>query len=153
MGVTVQERPPCLPSALSRSSSAHILLHRSFPDPDIQFEQFPSDALGSPQRIVCCHLPDQDDRLLGYPWPSWCPPGPGCPEEPNALPMPAEEGLGLDDLERLLPCRCHRCHDHQTEAVQRRELRPRDLTAQDEELLAEQGVFSDQGRPGPGQVF
>ena len=66
--------------------------------------------------------------------------------------MPAEEGLGLDDLERLLPCRCHRCHDHQTEAVQRRELRPRDLTAQDEELLAEQGVFSDQVRLGPGQV-
>jgi len=62
MCMVVQERGPRLRGG-SDSPLSHVFLDGAFGDVNAQFEQFPADALGSPQAIVTRHRFDQSDGL------------------------------------------------------------------------------------------
>src|SRR5262245_25173097 len=91
---------------LSRGASARvsqILLDRAFGDVNLQFEQFAPNALGSPQTIIQRHGLNQGDGLgrdFGSPRNRFrtLPPEPA-----ERLAVPVEEGLRLDNEERLFP--------------------------------------------------
>src|ERR1039458_8507079 len=63
VGVILQERRPGL-SATARADRAHIFLHGAFADLDAQFEQFPTDALSTPQPTSAGHVANEVDGLL-----------------------------------------------------------------------------------------
>ena len=54
----VQERCPVLSSGSFWANLPHILLNGPFTHPNIQLEEFPTDALRSPESVVCRHLLD-----------------------------------------------------------------------------------------------
>lgn len=60
-GVRVQKGRPPLASWLLGTNRPHVLLDRAFAHRDAQFQQFPTNALSSPEPIVPRHLPDQGD--------------------------------------------------------------------------------------------
>src|SRR5215472_5358908 len=64
-GVSAQKGGPLLASWLMPANTSHILLDRALADAQSQFQQFPTNALSSPQPIVLGHLPDQGDRFGG----------------------------------------------------------------------------------------
>src|SRR5258708_21117918 len=84
--MSAQERSPILSSRLCGVNVPDILLKSSFPYAHIQLEQFAMNALGSPEAVVCCHLPYPNDRLRGKPPPSSnrlsCAPGENTPRLP-----------------------------------------------------------------------
>jgi len=56
----------CSPGLSKRSlgsNELHILLDGPFTHPNIQLEEFSTDALRSPESVVYRHLLDQADRL------------------------------------------------------------------------------------------
>ena len=59
--------------------------------------------------------------------------------------MPTQQGVGLDNVQGLLPELGAPGQKDQSNAVNTGELRSLDLTPEDDELLAEQGVFSMTG--------
>ena len=58
--------------------------------------------------------------------------------------MPAEEGIGLDDEEGLLPEGRRLGQENQSDAVPIAELRAFGVALQDDELLAEKGILGDE---------
>src|SRR6266516_4299740 len=62
-----QERSPVLSSRLCGANVPHILLNSSFTHSNIQLKEFPTDALSSPESVVCCPLLDQSDGLAREP--------------------------------------------------------------------------------------
>ena len=103
--------------------------------PNTQLEEFPADALCSPESIVCCHLLDQDDRLgrelrlsrarLRFVFPEQT-------EEPT---MPVQKCLRMDNEESLFPGPNHPGQQHQEKQVCLPVDRSFDLPMQNDELL------------------
>ncbi len=54
----VQESSPVLSTRSFEANWLHILLNGPFTYPNIQLEEFPTDALGPPEPVVCRHLLD-----------------------------------------------------------------------------------------------
>ena len=100
--MVVQEGGPRLRRG-SYAPWSHVFLDGAFREVNAQFEQFPTDALGSPQTIVQRHRLDQHDGLgrnFGFPRDGLR----ALPPEPaKRLAMPTQQGIGLDDEERLFP--------------------------------------------------
>jgi len=71
---------------------------------DAESHAFATDKLYAPEAILPGHLLDRGDGFSGDPGVP-VPPvaGLGPPEQPEALPMPAQERIGLDDKEDFLP--------------------------------------------------
>jgi hypothetical protein len=63
--VIAQERAPLLTSWLLGAYRPHVLLNGSLTHVSPQFQQFPANALSSPEPIVRRHLSDQGDRFRG----------------------------------------------------------------------------------------
>ena len=57
----------------------------------------------TPQWVVVCHLLDKVDLGLRNCWPAGCRPVFPSPEYSEALPVPADDGLGLEDEQCLFP--------------------------------------------------
>ncbi len=113
----VQERFPVLSRGAFWANLLHILLDRPFTDPNIQLEEFTANALGSPHSVVCCHFLDQADglgRQLRLPRAR---PGFVLPEHAEELPMPAQQRLWLDKVERLFPGPSRSCQKHQEASI------------------------------------
>ncbi len=68
------------------------------------------------------------------------------PLEPKALAISAPEGVRLDDQERLFPVGDEAGQEEEPEAITAAEVRTLNLTVENEELLAEQGIFSEEFR-------
>ncbi|MGO8951058.1 MAG: hypothetical protein ACLQUY_26070 [Ktedonobacterales bacterium] len=66
--------------------------------------------------------------------------------------MPAEKGIRLNNEERLLPTADSSCEQDQEHAIALGTRWALDLTMEHDELLTEQGVFSDEIRLGAGQI-
>jgi len=62
-----QECSPGLSRRSFGSNQLHILLDGPFTHSNIQLKEFPTDALRSPESIICCHLLDQCDCLAREP--------------------------------------------------------------------------------------
>jgi len=153
-GVVAQERRPGLPGAVRRAGAAHMPLDRGLGDADTDLEQLPPDALGTPQPIRGGQLPDQRDRL-GRNLGAACllyrsrllPPVPT-----EQIAMPAQERVGLDDQQGLLPGPDATSEQHQERPIGRGAARALGAAPQDEELLAQQRVLGDEGGPTAHEV-
>jgi hypothetical protein len=121
-------------------------------DPYSQLEQFSADALSAPQAIVQRHRLDQSNgfgrdsrlrrgRLRSLP-----------PTPAERLTVPAEEGLGLDNQERLLPVPSSPRKQQQEEPVDLGTHWALHLTAKDNQLLTKQSVFGHEFSPSADQI-
>ncbi len=66
--------------------------------------------------------------------------------------MPAEKGIRLHNEERLCPTAGSPCKQNQKYLIRLGTYWALHLTAKHDELLAEQGIFSDEVRLGAGQI-
>ena len=112
-------------------------------DFDSELEEFAADTLGAPSDVFGAHLPDQGDdigrdpglRRLGF--------GLAAPDQAEQLAMPAEEGVGLNDEQGLLPEGRRPGQEQEPDAVPIAELRVFDLALEDDELVPQEGVLGD----------
>src|SRR4051794_27717301 len=128
-------------------------LDRGLGHANAQLQQLAPDALGTPEAIRRGELLDQRDRL-------------GChlrlrlrlrlrfppPEQAEALPMPAQQGLRLDDQQGLAPGPKTTGQQHQERPVGRGAARALDAAPQDDDLLAQERVLGDEGGPTAHEV-
>ena len=68
---------------------SHILLDGSLAHVNTQFQEFSTNALSTPQSILCCHLPDQSDDLCSYLRRMRSSLGPALPDQAKELTMEA----------------------------------------------------------------
>jgi len=113
---------------------------------------FTTNPFCSPESIVPCHLLDQDDGLLGDPWFGRSRPRPVLPKEFEALAMPPQQRLWLNDEQRLFPGPHHFCQQDQEHPVGPGTGRSFHLSPQDDQLLTQQGVFCHKLGLAPGKV-
>src|SRR5258706_5564611 len=59
--VITQKGRPLLSSWLGSANEPHVLLDGALADMNIQFQEFPTNPLSSPEAILRCHLSDQQD--------------------------------------------------------------------------------------------
>jgi hypothetical protein len=112
-------------------------------DADAHLEQFTPDPLCSPQSIVPGHFLDQGYDLCGDlgcdRWSS----GPAFPKELEALAMPAQQCLWLNDDKGLFPGPRHSCQQYQEHPIRFGTGRPFHLSPQYDQLLTQECVFCD----------
>lgn len=149
--MVLQEGRPCLRGGKYTPLSP-VFLDGAFGDTNPQFEQLPADTLHTPQAIVQRHRLDQRDRLgsdFGVPGSSL---GSSPPEPAERLAMPVEKSIGLNNEERLFPVPDgSREHDRE-QPIGSGTSWALHLTAKDDQLLSQQGVFGDEFSPGAGQI-
>ena len=125
-------------------SLAHVAPDSPTIDTQAQFQQFTPDAFTAPPPILNGHLFNQGNRGFiqagSTHWLVRFMP----PEQPEALPMPLEQRLRLDNQQRLFPALYTTGKQHQQPSIKRRERRLFDLPLQDDQLLAQQRIFGDQ---------
>jgi hypothetical protein len=63
--VIAEKRAPLLTSWLVGANRPHVLLNGALAHTQAQFQQFSTNALGSPEPIVRRHLSDQGNRFRG----------------------------------------------------------------------------------------
>src|SRR5262249_9048520 len=102
-GVVAQEGRPGLTGWTRRARSSEGLLDRPLAQGDTQLGEFAADALGTPEPILAGHAPEERDRVRRDARRPAARSRAPVPEEPEALAVPAEERLGLDDQQRLAP--------------------------------------------------
>jgi hypothetical protein len=106
MGVILQKATPRLiwfSRGVSGADLADVFGDGAFGEAIAQFPQFIAYALGTPSAIVECHAVDQGDHLFGNAGlPHFCF-GLMPPKQAEALAMPTEEGVGLDQEQRSSP--------------------------------------------------
>jgi hypothetical protein len=66
--------------------------------------------------------------------------------------MPAEEGVRLDDYERLYPVRNSASEEEQPEAIAAIDTRTRDLALKNEELVTKQCIFGEEFRAAEWEI-
>jgi hypothetical protein len=110
-------------------------------DAKTQLEQFAPDPLRSPQSVIPGHFLDQGHGLCGYLWFVSSCSGFVLAEEPKTLAMPPQKRLWLDNKQGLLPGPNRPCQKHQEHSVRFSTCRSFDMSAQDNQLLAQEGVF------------
>lgn len=110
-----------------------------------QFEkEFGGNEFFSPERMLLSHSPDQRSYLLPQPWPTARPRFP-TPEETEALSMPTDKGLRLDDNQGILPIEESRKQNHRQASRVGRSSRF-DLELQIKcQLLAEEEILRPEG--------
>jgi len=112
-------------------------------DGDAQFEEFASDALSAPQTVLGRHAANEvDDLGRQARGTRWLSPGAPLPPQPEAISVPAQKRIGLDEHEGVAPVREHRREGHQEGAFRGAKLR----------LLAASGgnqEFVGEGRRSP----
>ena len=127
---------------------AHVAANGATVDLEAEFEQLAANALGAPAPIVHGHALNQRDdfrvetRLAGLPLRLVS------PEESEPLAMPLEQCLRFEEQQGLFPMREAVGQHAEQATVERREGGVFHLTLQDNELLAQEGVFGDEFRLG-----
>ena len=123
--VVLKKGLPGLPRPVARADGPHILLDLPLADADPELEQFATDPFGAPEHVSTGHGPNQVDDLGAQPSGSVHPSGLASPEEGEQVAMPAEEGVGLNQMEGVAPRGRHVGQQHQEESVLSVEARPR----------------------------
>ncbi len=134
--VSAQKRAPLLTPWLRCANVPHIFLDCALAHPNAQFQEFPANALSTPQPIVLRHLPDQGNRFRGDLRLVSRSLGPALPIQAKELPMPPEQGVWLNDKERLFPCPNHSCQEDEEHSIRFRACGPFHLAPEDDKLLA-----------------
>ena len=138
--VILQERPPVLRWWLPPAYD--VLAHAGLADIDAEFQQLAVDAGCTPKRILAAHLPNQLADFFRHRWT----PGlavanfPG-PEQPEALTMPANDGLRLDDDQGRSPIAPNFAQPSPEEPIGGCQFRPLHRATQDAELVPEREIL------------
>jgi hypothetical protein len=141
LGMSVNACPPGLSMWSCGAHSSHVHLNGSFRNVNAQLEEFASDAFCSPQAVVPCHLLNQGHCLLRDPWLERSCSGLVLPEEFEALTMPSQQCLWLDDEQRLFPGTYYSGQQHKEHAVRLGTGRSFHLATQDDHLLTRASRF------------
>jgi hypothetical protein len=112
-------------------------------DLDAEFHDLAADALCAPQAILRGHLLDQGDGFECYLGTPGVGPGLELPEQPGALTMPAQEGVRLEDGERLFPTVDPAAEEGEPWAIGLGELWFLHPSLEDDQLLAQVSILSD----------
>src|SRR3954471_18191565 len=141
----------CPPSWRRWSSAAeHVFADAGFAHIEAQLEQFTMDARRTPERILTAHRPNQSTDLLGHDGtPRLALPNFPSPKEAKALPMPAEDGRGLDEKETGPPMVPDLAQPSPQESIGRGEFRSLDGALQSPDLRAECEHLQLQGGVAP----
>src|SRR6478736_4464246 len=81
--------------------SGHVLGNRSLADIDAELEELSMDARSAPERICQAHLADQLPNFEGHLGPAGSSLRLPAPEGAESSTMPADNGLRLDDRDRI----------------------------------------------------
>jgi hypothetical protein len=140
------------PRGLRGAHLSHVFLDRACADAQTQLEQFAPDPFRSPQAVVPSHVLDQCHDLCGYLWFGRSCPGLVFPIESASLAMPAQKCLWLNDEQGLFPGPNGSCQKDQEHPVGPLEDRSFDVSAEDDQLLSEEGVFCHELGPASGKI-
>lgn len=103
VGVIPEERGPCLTRRFWWAPLSHVPLNRARGNLDANLQQFTSNALSGPESVLRCHVLDQRDRLQRdlrlMQWRARF----ALPEQSESETMPAQDRLGFDNEQCLLP--------------------------------------------------
>lgn len=147
----VQESGPRLRSRM-KAFRVHVFLDSALGDVDAELEEFAPNAFSTPQTIVPSHALDQGDRLGSNFWLPGSRLGTLTPEPVKEMAMPAEEGVGLDNHERLFPVAGSPCQDDQEQPIRLGRCWALHLTAENEQRLSKEHVFGDEISPGTSKI-
>jgi len=111
---------------------------------DSEFHEFTTDALHAPEAVLPGHLLDQRDGFGGDPGAPTPVAGLEPPEQPEALAMPAQERIGLEDEDGFLPSPDPAGEEDEPRAIGWGESWLVNLAVEDDELLAEERVLGNE---------
>jgi len=129
---------------------SRVLLDRRPSDVNSEFHEFTTDALHAPEAVLSGHLLDQGDGFVRYPRAPTPVAGLEPPEQPETLAMPAKQRIGFDDKEGFLPPPGPAGEEDEPRAIGWCEAWLANLTVEDDELLAEEGVLGNDFALDPG---
>ena len=138
---------PSLPFVAKSRTPAHVARDGALGDLKAELLDLAVDARRVPGRILGGHPANEGSDLGRCARSSSAAPRPPAPGPPEALAMPADDGLGLDAGERLLPSRPAAAKGKPEESIGRAETRSRLLPSEDSNLLSEREVLQDQVGP------
>ena len=144
LGVILEESWPILTMGGAGACQADVLLDCGLGEPDAEFHEFTTDALHAPETFLPGNLLDQGDGLLGDSGAPTPVAGLEPPEQPEALAMPAQERIGLEDEEGFLPTVDPAGEEDEPKAISWGEPWLANLAVEDDELLAEEGVLRNE---------
>jgi hypothetical protein len=144
LGVILEEGRPGLRERLGWTNAGDVFLDDPFRDRETKFEQFPMNPFRTPKQVFLGHLLNQSNRITGQPGTTATVTGFEFPEEPKALPMPAQQRFGFWDQESFFPVLDATGQENEPTAIRLCEMWRFDLALEDDELLTEQGVFGDE---------
>ena len=117
----------------------HVLGDRRLRDIDPQLEQFAMDARRTPKPIGQAHLADQAADLPWYPRPTTTTARLPAPIQPEALPMPPDDGLRLDNRHGVQHRGKQAVEPDEEQSIRQRQPRPRGhALAQHTQLVPQQ---------------
>src|SRR5215468_4112243 len=103
LAMILQEGQPALAGIPAAVDSPQVASHGSLGDDETQFQKFSVNLGCTPSGILFRHLADQGANLLGDLRPATARSRMPAPVEPETSPMPADDGLGFDNLEDIHP--------------------------------------------------
>src|SRR6516225_2962639 len=103
----------------------HVLADAGLTDVNTELEKLAVNARCTPKRVLAAHSADQFPNVFRYRRPSMLP-GPDlpCPEQTEALPVPGDHGLRLDDQQRRSPIAPDLADPSPEESIGGRQCRP-----------------------------
>jgi hypothetical protein len=153
-GVVVQERVPALPARRQRPTAcSHVPLDRAFRDVNPKLEELAANTLGTAESILRGHASNELDdirrharsrrlRRLGLP----------TPQQTKAFAVPAKDGFGLHEQQRVAPSWKRRYKERDQSALMWLEDPSLHLPCRHNELLAQKDVLGQQLGPGAQHV-
>ncbi len=134
--VIAQQRRPVLSSRSPDANMSHRFLNGPLTHANIQLEQFPTDAFGSPKSVLLCHLLDQGDGLSSHFRLMRVDLGSALPIQAKALTRPSQKCFWLNDQERLFPCSNYPCQEYEEQPIRLRACWSFHLPLENDDLLA-----------------
>ena len=147
LAVVAEERSPALTRRWIDWTPGHEAGDGALGDDEAEFLDLAVNAWRAPRRILGRHPVNESADLGRCAGASSVAPRLPAPVPTEALAMPADDGLGLHDGERLLPSRPAAAQGKPEESIGRAETRSRLLPSEDSKLLAEREVLQDQVGP------
>ena len=143
--VVTEEGVPRLSRRLARAEGPHVLLDRPLAHAEAELEQFAADPFGSPQGVGAGHRSNQVDDVRAQPAGPVLRLGPSSPEMGEQVTVPAQQGVGLDQMEAVAPRPVHAGQQHQEESILSLEARAGwRRPPKHEDLLAKKRVLGHQ---------
>src|SRR5215472_9759126 len=103
LAMILQEGQPALTGIPAAVDSPQVASHGSLADDETQFQEFSVNLGCTPSCILFRHLANQGSNLLGDLRPATARSRMPAPIQPETSPMPADDGLGFDNLEDIHP--------------------------------------------------